>query len=97
MCSTAMDITELKIFPSKREQSPIKAFCHATFNNTLVISGIKIMEGKKGVYVAFPFSRGSDGKSYPVVLPVNKEARRAISNRILATWVVNHCMDDYTV
>ncbi|OGS35086.1 MAG: hypothetical protein A2293_00730 [Elusimicrobia bacterium RIFOXYB2_FULL_49_7] len=97
MCTETMDITELRIFPSKQENSPVKAFCHATFNGTLKVAGIKIKEGKKGIYVTFPFVRSADGKTYPVVMPVDPDKRRAISNRILATWVINHCVDDYSV
>lgn len=97
MYSQTLDITDLRIFPSKKEGSPVKAYCHATFNNSLVVSGIRIRQGKKGVFVSFPFASGSNGKLYPVVLPANKEARKSICNRILATWVINHCVDDYTV
>ena len=66
-----------------------------TFNDALIVSGIRIKEGKKGIYVAFPLSSAKDGKKYPIVYPVNAETRKEISNRILATYVVNHCIDEY--
>jgi stage V sporulation protein G len=95
MCTHTIDITDLKIYPSKKEDSNTRAFCVATFNDSLVVSGIRIKEGKKGIYVAFPIQDGLNGKKFPVVYPASGDARKEISNRILATYVVNHCVDDY--
>ncbi|MFH0920800.1 MAG: SpoVG family protein [Fibrobacterota bacterium] len=100
MTNALLDITELKIMPSKWENSPTRALCSATFNGSLVVHGIRIMEGKKGIYVAFPLT-GGRGSSHtgrrPIVYPANPEIRKEISNRILATYVINHCVDEYTI
>jgi DNA-binding cell septation regulator SpoVG len=99
MNTQCLDITELKIVPSKPESSPTLAVCKATFNDSLVVHGIRIREGKKGIYVAFPLAGGGAPKSRfrPLVYPANSQARKEISNRILATYVINHCVDDYEV
>ncbi len=98
MCSRILEITDLQIFPSKRENSNLRAFCKATFNHSLVVAGIRIKEGKKGIYVAFPLQSAADGKKkFPMVYPASGDARKEISNRILATYVVNHCVDEYDV
>jgi len=97
MCRNIVELTELKIFPAKKENSNLLAFCIATFNESLIVSGIRIKEGKKGVYVTFPITTGTDGKMHPVVYPASGEARKEICNRILASYVVNHCADDYQV
>ncbi|OGJ90448.1 MAG: hypothetical protein A2268_02990 [Candidatus Raymondbacteria bacterium RifOxyA12_full_50_37] len=90
-----LDITELRIYPVKEKKSNLLAFCTATFNNALVVSGIRIKEGVKGVYVTFPVQKSGD-KTYPIVFPASEEARKEISNRILATYIINHCVDDYS-
>ncbi len=99
MNTQSIDITDLKIVPTKFENSQTIAFCQAIFNNSLVVNGIRIREGKKGIYVAYPFAGGNLKKKdfRPIVYPANKEARKEISNRILATYVINHCVDDYKV
>lgn len=89
-----LDITELKIFPVKEKVSSTIAFCTATFNSALVVSGIRIREGKKGIYVTYPVHI-SHGNRFPIVYVVNEEAKKEISNRILATYVINHCVDAY--
>lgn len=99
MATAMLDITDLKIMPSKWENSSTRALCSATFNHSLVVHGIRIIEGKKGIYVAFPLTggRSAGARFRPVVYPANAEARKEISNRILATYVINHCVDEYTV
>ena len=82
-----LKITDLKIKPCK-QSAELLATCTATFNDALVVSGIKIKEGKSGIYISFPL--GAYGR--PVVYPASPESRREISNRILATYVVNHCI-----
>lgn len=93
-----LDITDLRITPNPRPDSQVRAFCTATFNNALVVSGIRITEGKKGIYIRFPLSsRFGSPKPRPIVYAATPEAKKEISNRILATYVINHCIDDYEV
>ena len=91
MCN--LDITDLKIYPTKKQDSNVRALCIATFNDALVVSGLRIKEGKKGIYLAFPLQKSGDNV-HPIVYPTSGEARKEISNRILATYVVNHCVDE---
>ncbi|OGJ85800.1 MAG: hypothetical protein A2268_00915 [Candidatus Raymondbacteria bacterium RifOxyA12_full_50_37] len=87
---TELDITELRIYPVKERRAGLLAFCTATLNNALVITGIRIVEGKKGVSVAFPVKNRQ-----PAVYFTSDEARKQICDRILATYIINHCVDDY--
>jgi len=90
---SSLDITELKIYPVKERVTETIAFCTATFNAALTVCGIRIREGKKGIYVAFP-SQKSRERRYAIVYPANEEVKKEISNRILATYVINHLEDD---
>jgi hypothetical protein len=56
---------------------------------------LTILWSYRAIYVAFPIQDGLNGKKFPVVYPASGDARKEISNRILATYVVNHCVDDY--
>ena len=88
-----LELTELKIYPSEKGDSAVKAICIATFNNSLIVSGIKIKEGEKGIYIAFPLA-GTYPNQRPVVYPTSGDVRKEISNRILSTYIVNHCIDN---
>jgi len=94
MQNSSLEITDLKIYPQHKESSNVRAFCVVTFNNALIVSGIRIKEGEKGIYIAFPLNKTGD-KQFPVVYPATGDARKEISNRILATYVVNYCIEDF--
>jgi stage V sporulation protein G len=51
-----MEITEVKIHLLGREdrESKLKAFATATFDNVFVVRDLKIIDGKKGLFVAMP-------------------------------------------
>lgn len=78
-----LELNNLIILPSLNE-GILKATCIATFNDALVISGIQIKEDPSGLCVTFP----------PDVAPRSEDIRKDISNRILATFVINHCCKD---
>jgi DNA-binding cell septation regulator SpoVG len=82
-----LEITDLSIVPESNAGSPVVARCTATFNSALVIENFLIIQGKKGIFVRFP----------KVVKPALEESKKSIGSRILATYVINHCMEDYDV
>ncbi len=77
-----MEITDLTIIPEKAHPSHI-ACCTVTFDSALIISGIHIRENKNGIYVQFPSAFNFTDEEY----------RKEASNRILATYVINHCSE----
>ena len=91
--SAQLEITDLKVHPVKGKEDGTLAYVTATFNDALIVSNIRIKEGVKGIYIEFPLQRALDGKQYPIVYPSSGDSRKEISNRILATYVVNHCVD----
>ena len=78
-----MEITEIRILPC--EDSKIKAYVSVTFENILVVHGIKILDGKKGVFVAMPSKRSGD-KFKDLVHPLNTEFRNLIQEKILTEY-----------
>ncbi|MBL8029470.1 MAG: hypothetical protein JNL74_23825 [Fibrobacteres bacterium] len=74
------EITELKILP--KNQGKLVALFIATINNDIDVKG-SIVEGKQGIRIkamGFCFT--------------SKEAKTRLSNRVLATYVINHCVED---
>lgn len=93
-----LELTELTIHPSKFNDSKTKALCTATFNHALIVTGIRIIQGVKGIFVSFPrTSRKGTLTPYPIVYTTSRELKKSIESRILATYVINHCIDDYKV
>lgn len=79
-----MKITEVRI--NKFEKGNVKGFATITLENALVVSGLTIIEGKKGLFVSMPNQKGSDGKYYDTVYPLSKSGRDYINNEVLDAY-----------
>lgn len=53
--------------------SKTKAFIDLELDNTLVIKGLTLVEGKNGLFLSFPSKKGKDGKFYNSIYSLDKE------------------------
>lgn len=53
--------------------SKTKAFIDLKLDDTLVIKGLTLVEGKKGLFLSFPSTKGKDGKYYDSIYSLDKE------------------------
>lgn len=75
-------IQDLIITPYK-DRGPLRARFRASLDIGIIVYG-RILESKKGIYCTF---RGI-GFHKP-------EVKKELSNRVLATYVINYCIQDY--
>lgn len=66
--------------------SPVKAFVDIKVNDSILIKGLRVVEGKKGVFVSMPSDKGADGKYYDSIKPLTKEASAEIANAALGAF-----------
>lgn len=52
-----MEITEIKVHLKDSTKSKLKAFVTITFDNQFVVRDLKIIDGKKGLFVAMPSTK----------------------------------------
>ena len=64
----------------------LKAFCDVTVGESLLIKGLRVVEGKNGVFVSMPQEQGKDGNWYDTVIPLTKETRQQISQLVLSAY-----------
>ena len=76
-----MAITEVRI--TLRDEPKLKAFANVTFDNAFVIRGLKIIDGKKGLFISMPSRRAKDGTYRDIAHPINNEMRQAIEQAVL--------------
>lgn len=81
-----MEITETRISLVKSSKSSLVGFAAITLDNELVIKGIKIIEGNKGLFVSMPSSKGSDDKYYDDVFPLTGDLRNHINDTVLDAY-----------
>lgn len=53
--------------------SKTKAFIDIELDDTLVIKDLTLVEGKYGIFLSFPSTKGKDGKYYNSVYSLDKE------------------------
>jgi len=78
-----MVITEIRLAVS--DDRKIRAYANITFDNQLVIHGIKVLDGKKGLFIAMPSKRSGE-KFKDIVHPMNTEFREKIQEQILVEY-----------
>jgi len=73
---------------------PLKAFADISVNKSILIKGVRVMQGKKGVFIAMPREQSEDSKWYDTVRCLTIEARELITKVVLDAYMENLSMDD---
>jgi len=63
-----------------------KAFCDLSVLDSIVIKGLRIVEGEKGLFVSMPREEGKDGKWYNTVIPLKREIKDEIERLVLEAY-----------
>jgi stage V sporulation protein G len=64
-------------------QSQLKAVASITISDEFVVHDIKVIEGEKGLFVAMPSRKSSDGEFRDIAHPLNSQTREYIQKLIL--------------
>ncbi len=85
-----MDAEELKLAVAKLHKldsrGPTKAFCDLSILDSLIIKGLRVVEGEKGLFVSMPREEGKDGKWYNTVIPLKREVKDEIEKLVLEAY-----------
>ncbi|MCX5706311.1 MAG: SpoVG family protein [Candidatus Omnitrophica bacterium] len=65
--------------------SKLKAFVDLTLDG-IIVKGLRVVDGSKGLFVSMPRHQGKDGKWYSTVYPTTKEIQKELSNLVLAAY-----------
>ena len=77
-----MQITDIRIRKIEKE-GKMKAVVSITIDEEFVVHDIKIIEGDKGLFIAMPSRRGSEGEYKDIAHPIRSSTREAMQNLIL--------------
>ena len=64
----------------------LKAFVDVGINNALVVRGVRVVEGKKGLFITMPSEQGKDNKWYDQVACTSADVFDAITGVVLAEY-----------
>ena len=65
--------------------SKLKAFVDISLAG-IIVKGLRIVDGSKGLFVGMPRHQGKDGRWYNTVYPTTKEIQEELSNMILTAY-----------
>ena len=65
---------------------PLKAFVDIIVNDVLLIKGVRVMDGKKGLFVSMPREQAKDQKWYDTIRCLTQEIRDQITEVVLAAY-----------
>ena len=81
--SASSIISDIRIFPINNKKSNCCAMVSITLANVFCITGIKIMDGSKGLFVAMPSAKNKKDEWHDICYPITKEFRKVLSDSIL--------------
>lgn len=64
----------------------MKAVVSITLDDEFVVHDIKVIEGEKGLFIAMPSRKASDGEYRDIAHPINSETRECIQTIILEQY-----------
>ncbi len=69
-----------------QKMGKMKAVVSITIDNEFVIHDIKVIEGEKGLFIAMPSRKSSDGEYRDIAHPINSDTRKKIQDLILTKY-----------
>lgn len=80
-----MKITDVRIRKVAKE-GKMKAVVSITLDGEFVVHDIKVIEGEKGLFIAMPSRKASDGEYRDIAHPINSSTRDEIQTTILQKY-----------
>ena len=80
-----MNITDVRVRKVAKE-GKMKAVVSITIDDEFVVQDIKVIEGEKGLFIAMPSRKATDGEYRDIEHPINSGTRDRIQTNILEKY-----------
>lgn len=80
-----MQITDVRVRKITKE-GKMKAIVSITIDEEFVVHDIKVIEGEKGLFIAMPSKKATDGEYRDIAHPINSQTRDSIQKIILENY-----------
>ena len=80
-----MNITDVRVRKVAKE-GKMKAVVSITSDDEFVVHDIKVIEGEKGLFIAMPSRKATDGEYRDIAHPINSVTRDRIQQIILTKY-----------
>ena len=80
-----MNITDVRVRKVAKE-GKMKAVASITIDEEFIVHDIKVIEGEKGLFIAMPSRKATDGEYRDIAHPINSCTRDKIQTLILSKY-----------
>ena len=80
-----MTITDVRVRKVAKE-GKMKAVVSITLDDEFVVHDIKVIEGEKGLFIAMPSKKATDGEYRDIAHPINSSTREMLQKTILDSY-----------
>ncbi len=80
-----MQITDVRVRKLTKE-GKMRAVVSVTIDNEFVVHDIKVIEGDKGLFIAMPSKKATDGEYRDIAHPINSSTRDKLQQIILEEY-----------
>ena len=79
-----MFLTNVQVYPVKKVMGKTHAFARVVLNDQIQFTGLRIVEGSNGLFVAYPTDPSYKGEDYKSIFyPVTREFRELIETEVI--------------
>ena len=80
-----MQITDVRVRKITKE-GKMKAIVSITLDDEFVVHDIKVIEGEKGLFIAMPSKKATDGEYRDIAHPINSSTRENLQRVSLESY-----------
>ena len=80
-----MQITDVRVRKVTKE-GKMRAVVSITIDDEFVVHDIKVIDGEKGLFIAMPSRKASDGEYKDIAHPINPEVRTMFEEAIFEAY-----------
>ena len=81
-----IEVTDCRVYLNPHRDTRVKAFVSIALNQVFVVCDLKIIQGKKDLFVAMPSRRRTDGIFHDVAHPIEQPLRDHIESVALSQY-----------
>lgn len=83
-----MQITDVRVRKVVAKEGKLKAVVSITIDDEFVVHDIKVIEGEKGLFIAMPSRKATDGEYRDIAHPITSSTRDKIQKLILEKYEI---------
>lgn len=78
-------ISRIQVFPQADGKNTL-GYAHVTLSDAFVVKNLRLVKGRKGVFLGMPSFRLRNGEYADVFFPVSREARALLTEAVVNTF-----------